>query len=104
MIVLFEQKGNQKMVRTSKKTSHRTIKERTTPAPTSNVLLTRTASKRKNDPQPDLLPIRAGHCSECNVRIPSGQLQRALVGKAIQCEHCHRELYIEMLDTELVAK
>lgn len=92
------------MVRTSKKTSHRTVKERRAPTLTSNVLLTRTASKRKNDPQPGLLPIRSGHCSKCNVRIPSGQLQRALVGKAIQCEHCHRELYIEVAETELVAK
>ncbi|MGH9429719.1 MAG: hypothetical protein ACRD2L_25825 [Terriglobia bacterium] len=92
------------MVRTSKKTSHHGVKERTTSPMTSNVLLTRTASKRKNDPQPDFLPIRAGHCSQCNVRIPSGQLQRALVGKAIQCEHCHSALHIDVADTELAAK
>jgi hypothetical protein len=65
------------------------------PALASNVLLTRTVAKGNNDSQPDRMPIRAGHCSVCNVRIPSGQLQRALAGKTIQCEHCHRVLYVE---------
>ena len=61
----------------------------------SNVLLTRAAVKRHDESQSDRATIRAGHCSGCNVRIPSGQLQRALGGKTIQCEHCHRVLYIE---------
>lgn len=83
------------MARETKRTLRRVVKELATPVLTSNVLLTRTAAKRKNDSQPDSMPIRAGHCSQCNVRIPSGQLQRALAGKTIQCEHCHRVLYVE---------
>jgi len=65
------------------------------PALASNVVLTRTAAKHNSKSQVDRMPIRAGHCSECNVRIPSGQLQRALEGKSVQCEHCHHVLYIE---------
>jgi hypothetical protein len=83
------------MARTTKRALNRMFDELANPAPTSNVLLTRTAAKRNNDSQPDSMPIRAGHCSVCNVRIPSGQLQRALGGKTIQCEHCHRVLYVE---------
>jgi C4-type zinc ribbon protein len=62
----------------------------------SNVLLTRTTVKCVNDSQADRATIRAGHCSGCNVRIPSGQLQRVLTGKTIQCEHCRRVLYVEL--------
>ena len=83
------------MARTTKRALNRMFDELANPAPTSHVLLTRTAAKRNNDIQPDSMPIRAGHCSVCNVRIPSGQLQRALGGKTIQCEHCHRVLYVD---------
>ena len=83
------------MTRTTKRALNRMSTQLASPALASNVLLTRTAAKRNSDSQVDRMPIRAGHCSECNVRIPSGQLQRALAGKTIQCEHCHRVLYIE---------
>jgi hypothetical protein len=61
----------------------------------SNVLLTRTACEHTQYDRGELMPIRAGHCSGCNMRIPSGHLQRALGGKTIQCEHCFRSLYVE---------
>ena len=83
------------MTRTTKRALDRMSAQLASPALASNVLLTRTAAKRNSDSQVDCMPIRAGHCSECNVRIPSGQLQRALAGKTIQCEHCHRVLYVE---------
>ena len=83
------------MARTTKRALNRMFDELANPAPASNVLLTRTAVKRNDDSQPDRATIRAGHCSGCNVRIPSGQLQRALGGRTIQCEHCHRVLYVE---------
>ena len=86
---------NLEMARKTKKTLRSVVKELATPTLASNVLLTRTVAKRKNDIPPDSMPIRAGHCSECNVRIPSGQLQRALAGKTIQCEHCDHVLHVE---------
>jgi len=83
------------MARTTKRALNRMSTQLASPALASNVLLTRTAVKRNSDNQADRMPIRAGHCSECNVKIPSGQLQRALAGKTIQCEHCHSVLYVE---------
>jgi hypothetical protein len=83
------------MARTTKRALNRMFNEMANPALASNVLLTRMAVKRNNGSQPDRATIRAGHCSGCNVRILSGQLQRALGGKTIQCEHCHRVLALE---------
>jgi hypothetical protein len=93
--VLIEiERGKQRMTRTTQRALNRMATQLASPALASNVLLTRTVAKRNGDSQGDPMPIRAGHCSECNVRIPSGQLQRALAGKTIQCEHCHRVLYV----------
>jgi predicted nucleic acid-binding Zn-ribbon protein len=86
------------MTRTTKRTLLHSVSELTNSAVASSVLLTRAASKRKNDSQRDAVPIRSGHCSGCSVRIPSAQLQRALAGKTIQCEHCHRVLCVERLE------
>ena len=83
------------MTRTTKRAFNRIPTQLASPVPASNVLLTLAAAKRHTDASRWYpMPIRAGHCSECNVRIPSGQLQRALSGKTIQCEHCHRVLYV----------
>ncbi len=80
------------MARTTKKTLNLMFDKVATPAPASSVLVMReTAKPRKNGSRNS--PIRAIHCSGCNVRIPSALLQRALAGKPIQCEHCHRELF-----------
>jgi hypothetical protein len=92
----LKQKGEDKgMTRTTKRAFDRISTQLASPVPASNVLLTLAAAKRHTDGLVDRMPIRAGHCSECNVRIPSGQLQRALSGKTIQCEHCHHALYVE---------
>jgi hypothetical protein len=83
------------MTKTTKRALNRMPTQLASPVLTSNVLLTPAAAKRNSDNQVDRMPIRAGHCSECNVRIPSGQLQRALAGKTIQCEHCQHVLFVE---------
>jgi len=83
------------MARMTKRALNCMFDKQASPALTSNVLVTRAATKRNNDSQPDRMPIRAGHCSGCNMRIPFGHLQRALGGKTIQCEHCFRSLYVE---------
>jgi hypothetical protein len=81
------------MARITKRALNHMFDKLASPALASNVLLTRNS---EIDIQPDRIPIRAGHCSGCNVRIPSGQLQRALGGKTIQCEHCLRLLCVEL--------
>ncbi len=82
------------MARTTNRALNRMLSKLTNQAATSAVLLTRAARPSKNG-QPGRIPIRGGHCSGCNVRIPSGHLQRALAGKIIQCERCLLQLYVE---------
>src|SRR5262249_28221038 len=91
-----KQKGeNKRMARTNKRAVDRTF-ERSANSPAAlRILVTKATEGVARGSQRPSSPIRTGHCSGCNVRIPSSQLQRALVGKTIQCEHCRLFLYPE---------
>src|SRR5690349_13337709 len=88
-------KGENQMTRSTKKSLDRSVDAIRKPSPASRVLLTRATPKRNGGSESARMPIRAGHCSGCNVRIPLALLQRALASKRIHCEHCHRELLID---------
>ena len=83
------------MAQTKKKKLDHMFNKLANPASASNVLVTRVAVKHNKSSQPERVPIRAGYCSGCNMRIPSRLLQRALAGTTIQCEQCSRRLYVE---------
>lgn len=83
------------MVRTKKRTLDRMFNKLANPAIASSVSVAHAMERLNKGSQPERIPIRAGYCSGCNIRIPSRLVQRALAGTTIQCEQCSRRLYVE---------
>jgi hypothetical protein len=96
MAFLFlSNKKGKNMARTKKKLLDPLFHKLADPASASSVSVARPAARLNKSIQPERIPIRAGYCSGCNVRIPSRLLQRALAGATIQCEQCSHRLYVE---------
>jgi hypothetical protein len=83
------------MERIKRKSLDRIFKNLGNPARLSGVSVSHAAVRLNKSSQPERIPIRAGYCSGCNMRIPSRLLQRAMNGTTIQCEQCSRRLYVE---------
>jgi len=89
-------KREKRMARTKKKVLDPMFYMLADPARASNSSVAVPAARLNKSSQSERIPIRAGYCSGCNVRIPSRLLQRALAGATIQCEQCSHKLYVEV--------